>query len=162
FAAIPLAATLATLLDALRDGLGCPVEIEFAVETTPPATFHFLQVRPQYAALGEGASAEPALRKSDLICRSRRVLGIQSRRDLPDLLFVPRATFERARTQEIARQVAALNAGLVARGRPYLLIGPGRWGTADRWLGIPVAWPQIAGAAVIVETGIEGFPVEPS
>ncbi len=79
-----------------------------------------------------------------------------------DVLYVPGAKFDRARTMEIAEEVGRFNRGFVKEATSYLLIGPGRWGSSDRWLGIPVRWDQISGARVIVETDLEGFNITPS
>jgi hypothetical protein len=81
---------------------------------------------------------------------------------LVDVVAVMPETFDRGRTPEIAQHVGALNERLQGEERPYILIGPGRWGSADRWLGIPVPWSAISGARAIVETGLEGIDVPPS
>ncbi len=82
--------------------------------------------------------------------------------DIRDIVLVDRERFDRGRTPEIAAEVGGLNDKLVAEGRPYLLVGPGRWGSSDRWLGVPVSWVEISGAAVIVETDLDDFKVTPS
>jgi len=96
------------------------------------------------------------------LVESKHVLGHGAHDDILDIVFVDRDRFDRARSREAAAQVAELNERLNAAGRPYVLIGVGRWGASDPWLGIPVAWEQISGAQLIVETGFKGFSVDPS
>jgi hypothetical protein len=97
-----------------------------------------------------------------LICQSNRVLGNGRIENLHDIVVVDFQRFERGRSQEVAKAVAHFNASLNAENRPYLLIGVGRWGSNDPWLGIPVAWDEISGARVIVEAGFRDFRVTPS
>jgi hypothetical protein len=78
------------------------------------------------------------------------------------VVLVRQDTFDRGQTEAMATEVGKLNAQLQRAGRPYLLVGPGRWGTSDRWLGIPVEWRQINGASAIVETDLDDVPVQPS
>src|SRR4029077_13368991 len=97
-----------------------------------------------------------------LVCHSFKVLGNGRIRDLRDVVVVDFHRFERARSQEAAEGGAHLNAKLSESGTPYLLIGVGRWGSNDPWLGIPVEWDEISGARVIVEAGFHDFRVTPS
>ena len=97
-----------------------------------------------------------------LICHSSRVLGYGRIDDLRDVVVVDFHRFERGQSQQVAEQVSALNAELSHTNTPYLLIGVGRWGSNDPWLGIPVDWDQVSGARVIVEAGFRDFKVTPS
>jgi hypothetical protein len=97
-----------------------------------------------------------------LVCHSSKVLGNGRIPDLRDVVVVDFHRFERARSKEVAEGVAHLNAKLNESGTPYLLIGVGRWGSNDPWLGIPVEWDEISGARVIVEAGFRDFRVTPS
>jgi hypothetical protein len=97
-----------------------------------------------------------------LICRSRMVLGNGRIQNLHDIVVVDSQRFERGRTREVAEAVAQFNAKLSETNRPYLLIGVGRWGSNDPWLGIKVGWDEISGARVIVEAGFRDFRVTPS
>jgi hypothetical protein len=97
-----------------------------------------------------------------LVCQSLQVLGHGRLQDLHDVIVVDSHRFERARSREVAHSVAHFNAKLNDQGLPYLLIGVGRWGSTDPWLGIPVAWDQISGARAIVESGFHDFRVIPS
>jgi len=99
---------------------------------------------------------------SQLICRSTKVLGNGRIENLHDIVVVDSHRFERSRSHEVGRAVAHFNATLSAENRPYLLIGVGRWGSNDPWLGIPVEWDEISGARAIVEAGFHDFRVTPS
>jgi hypothetical protein len=103
-----------------------------------------------------------AVDPSALICQSSKVLGNGRITNLRDIMVVDFHRFERARSQEVARSVAHFNAKLTSTGDPYLLIGVGRWGSTEPWLGIPVEWDEISGARVIVEAGFRDLRVTPS
>jgi CheY-like chemotaxis protein len=155
----PLAALLDRLLAIGRWGMGAPVEIEFAVDLGK-RELAFLQLRPlamshEMIELVIG-DVDPGL----LLCRSDSVLGNGRIDDIHDIVVVDRQRFERVSSRQAAAEIAQLNAELARR--PYLLIGVGRWGSADPWLGIPVSWEQISGARVIVEAGFADFKVTPS
>src|SRR6266550_1127193 len=162
----PLASILEQLMRIGEDALGRPVEIEFAVRLKrlpdETADFGFLQIRPlMLSREGEECRMED-VDPARLICQSSKVLGNGRIQDLHDAVVVDFHRFERARSQEVARGVIYFNAKLSEKGTPYLLIGVGRWGSNDPWLGIPVAWDQISGARVIVEAGFRDFRVTPS
>ncbi len=149
-----------------EEALGRPVEIEFAVRLPQspdePADFGFLQLRPLVLSReGEDMPMEE-VEPERLVCQSAQVLGHGRLQDLRDVIVVDSHRFERARSHEVAHSVAHFNAKLSEQGTPYLLIGVGRWGSTDPWLGIPVAWDQISGARVIVESGFRDFRVIPS
>lgn len=165
-AMFPLAEILVTLMEIGERGTSAPVEVEFAVDLpmTPgaPAAFGFLQLRP--LALSREA-AELAITDEDrqaAICHSRSVLGNGRLDGIRDLVVVDFHRFERERSQDVALDVARFNRRLVAENRPYVLVGVGRWGSSEPFLGIPVAWDQIAGARAIVEAGFRDFTVTPS
>jgi CheY-like chemotaxis protein len=162
----PLSAILDQLMTIGEDGLGRPVEIEFAVRlaknSSETSEFGFLQMRPLVVSReGEDLRIEVADR-GKLLCQSAQVLGHGRSDTLRDAVVVDFHRFERARSHEVAQSVATFNAKLSDSGKPYLLIGVGRWGSNEPWLGIPVAWDQIAGARVIVESGFRDFRVTPS
>ena len=161
----PLAAILELLVRAGEDALGNPVEIEFAVRlpaTEEPAEFGFLQIRPLTLARDHQDLSIDDVDRSQLICKSTKVLGNGRIENLHDIVVVDSQRFERGRSQEVARAVAHFNATLSADNRPYLLIGVGRWGSNDPWLGIPVEWDEISGARAIIEAGFHDFRVTPS
>jgi hypothetical protein len=162
----PLAKLLQDLLQIAEDGTSSPVEIEFAANLgkSPgdPSEFGFLQMRP-LALSSEAEEIEIGqVLASDLVCRSNKVLGNGRVDGVHDIVVVDRHRFDRLRSRDAAAQVGRFNAELQQQGRPYLLVGVGRWGSADPYLGIPVAWNQIAGARAIVEAGFRDFRVTPS
>jgi hypothetical protein len=162
----PLASILELLTRIGDDAFGRPVEVEFAVRLPQrpqeTAEFGFLQIRPLVLSReGEELRMED-VNPERLVCHSSKVLGNGRVRDLRDVVVVDFHRFERARSQEVAEGVAHLNAKLNESGTPYLLIGVGRWGSNDPWLGIPVEWDEISGARVIVEAGFRDFRVIPS
>jgi CheY-like chemotaxis protein len=163
---LPLPAVFDRLLELGRWGMNTEVEIEFAVElsSTPgePIEFAFLQMRPMVLSRELAELDTESAEARQVLARSGSVLGNGKFAHLRDAVVVDHGRFDRARTVEIAAQVARLNAELVAEGVPYILFGLGRWGSADPWLGIPVTWEQIAGARVIVESGLKDMKVTPS
>jgi CheY-like chemotaxis protein len=162
----PLAETLALLLDIGRRGMNRPTEIEFAVRLDVPSgeprEFGLLQMRPLVLSRETEALKIDEVEPARLVCRSNKVLGNGLIDDLRDVVMVDFHRFDRAQSRQAARAVARFNAELIARGAPYLLIGVGRWGSTDPWLGIPVTWDEIAGARVIVEAGFRDVRVTPS
>ena len=162
----PIAELLQALLEIGEAGTLGPVEIEFAVRLTGDELerpeFGFLQMRPLAMASEAEASEIGHVLASQLICRSECVLGNGRIDDIVDLVVVDRERFDRSRSHEVAAEIARLNAALQDEGRPYLLIGVGRWGSMDPLLGIPVSWHEIAGARAIVECGFKDMHVAPS
>jgi len=162
----PLAEILDVLARAGKDALGNPVEIEFAVrlpqQAGQAAEFGFLQIRPLTLARDGEELTLDDVRPERLICRSSKVLGNGRIENLHDAVVVDSQRFERSRSQEVARAVAQFNHRLSEENRPYLLIGVGRWGSNEPWLGIPVEWDEISGARAIVEAGFHDFRVTPS
>jgi hypothetical protein len=164
--AFPLCAILNELFEAVRKDVGFAVEIEFAVDLdnnpSRKPVFYFLQMRPLVALRERCDIAPESIPQEKLLCRSQRVLGNGRIEGLRDILYVDTVTFDRGQSAGVASVVAGLNERLTAEGRQYLLIGPGRWGSFDPWIGIPVAWHQISGAKVIVEVPPRDLPIEPS
>jgi CheY-like chemotaxis protein len=162
----PLPQILELLLDMGTWGMGTPVEIEFAVSMNPKnggtKEFGLLQMRPLVVHREPEQLKIEIVDRAKLICQSSQVLGNGLIEDIHDVIFVDYNLFERSNTRDIAREVSMFNARLLNERRPYLLVGLGRWGTLDPWLGIPVNWEQIAGARVIIESGMKDMAVEPS
>jgi CheY-like chemotaxis protein len=162
----PLADIVARLLELGSWGMGSPVEIEFAANyllpPDRPKEFFILQLRPMVVSREVEDLEVEDYDDEQLICRSRQVLGNGILSNIRDVVFVDIQKFERSQSQTVAREVAQFNATLVSERRPYLLIGVGRWGTMDPWLGIPVIWSHISGAQVIVETNPKDMTIEPS
>jgi hypothetical protein len=166
YRSFPLAEILADILEIGRKGLGCPVEIEFAVNLGLDAnlrpSFDLLQIRPMGI---RQQNIEVKIEKEDIdgaVCYSTTALGNGRSKEICDIVFVNSDTFDPARTVDIAAEIGRMNRHLVQQQRKYLLIGPGRWGSADRWLGIPVNWNDISGVGAVIETSIENFKADPS
>ncbi len=164
----PLAGLLRHFLDLGRRTMSCPVEIEYAANLNGPGgcppEFAFLQIRPMVVETG-AADIQGILGREEperILCYSTRALGHGRVREIRDIVYVSPDRFDRSKTEQIAREVGELNDRLSAEDRPYLLIGPGRWGTSDPWLGIPVEWRQIDRAGVIIELELEEVPLTPS
>ncbi|QQS38329.1 MAG: histidine kinase [Ignavibacteriales bacterium] len=164
--AFPLAEILDLLLELGTWGMGVPIEIEFAVnlkvEIDKPKEFALLQMRPLVISHESEELDVDSDSADELLCHSQQVLGNGIIGGLYDVVVVDYQKFERAKSREAANEVSHINTRLVNEKRPYLLIGVGRWGSLDPWLGIPVTWDQIAGAAAIVESGFKDLNVTPS
>lgn len=162
----PLPEILDLLLELGSWGMGTPVEIEFAVNLIIPKgkrkEFAMLQMRPMVLSREIEELMIGDIKDSDLICQSEQVLGNGAINGIYDVISVDINKFDRGKSKEVAMEVSKLNSKLLAERKPYLLIGVGRWGSLDSWLGIPVTWDQISGAAVIVEAGFKDFQVTPS
>jgi len=162
----PLAEILQKLLSLGEQEMNTPVEIEFAVNlNTPvgqPKLFSFLQIRPIVQNRDLINIDIDNLNKEDVILSSDSSLGNGQVQDIYDVVYVKPESFDSSMTVEIASVIDEINQKLVGENRPYILIGPGRWGSIDRWLGIPVKWPQISGAKLIVEAGLENYRIDPS
>ncbi len=172
--AIPLAEALCRVLEMTSAGLAGAVEVEFACEMgdwgmpagrvmgrVPPALY-LLQFRPLEVQAADTDVSNYQFDRDDLLCASELSLGHGVSQEIRDIVYVRRQSWDSSRNLEIVSEIDKANRRLTAEGRPYLLIGPGRWGSADRWLGIPVEWSQISGARVIVEASPGGYAVDPS
>ncbi len=162
----PLARILSDLLEMGQKEMQCPVEIEFAADLDTddgmPRLFNTLQIRPIAADSTETPADWSRIDVSDAIVCAENALGTGVIDGIRDVVYVKAAAFDKLRTREIAEQLAVINAGFRTRGEGYVLIGYGRWGSSDPFLGIPVSWIQISEARVIVECGLKDFSVEPS
>jgi hypothetical protein len=162
----PLAEILNIVLDMGAWGMGTPVEVEFAVNISnaqdTKGEVALLQMRPLVTTREFEELSVSDVGSEEAVCFSDRVLGHGILENIQDVVFVDPDRFRRDRSMEVAREVSLFNADLVAAKRPYLLIGNGRWGSADPWLGIPVSWEQIAGARAVVESSFRDFDVTPS
>ena len=163
---IPLADTIATVLDVVKEAFGTPVEIEYAVDLkldkSGKADFYLLQVKP---LVGSGAGYNINLGKIDkdkCLLLSRRSMGNGKVDNISDVVYIEPEKFDNTRTENMASEIEAINDKMLAEGKKYILIGPGRWGTRDRFIGVPVAWPQISQAQVIVEVSLPEFPLDAS
>ena len=165
----PLAQILTDVLAICKKALMCDVEMEFALDVTPNSKgqeliLKLLQVRP-VPEFGDdrGMTVEKADEMiSNKLITSTKALGSGFVEGMKYIVCVPSATFDSAKTREMAAEVARINNKIKAEGSSYLLLGPGRWGSSDPWLGIPVVWSDISEAKMIVETAIPGYRIEPS
>jgi len=159
----PIVNLLKELVAIGQKGMGCPVEMEFAAELNKNKTldFYVLQIRPLLSMREHTVVAiEEKVDRKDYFVSSSKAMGNGIFDNIKDVIFIRNKIFDRANTIEIAMEIGELNKNL--QNTNYILIGPGRWGSADKWLGIPVAWDQISGARVMVETPMEDIKVEPS
>lgn len=161
----PLCGILENIFESCRRELGFAVEIEFAADLGDDSRepeFFFLQMRPLVALRERCDLLLDTIPPEKLLCRSQRVLGNGCIEGLRDIVFVDAANFDRGRSTEVASVVAEINERLMRERRHYVLIGPGRWGSFDPWIGIPVGWHQISWARLIVEVPARDLPIEPS
>jgi hypothetical protein len=163
---VPLIPLLREILRVCKEVVGAEVEVEFAMvlhrHDGLPARLGFLQVRPMVVSTNPIDVSEDLLQSPDVAISSNCALGNGVIEGVRDIVYVAAETFDPSRTREIATELEGLNAWLVAEGRPYVLIGFGRWGTSDPWYGIPCVWSQIAGAKVIVEASWPGMETDMS
>jgi hypothetical protein len=163
---IPLASTLKVVLDVVTEAFGTPVEIEFAIDMTKDedgnTSFYLLQIIPLVGS-GAGYSIDPeTIYTENLLLVTNKSMGNGVINDITDVIYVEPDRFNNMHTNEMADEIDNMNEKMLEENRRYVLIGPGRWGTKDRFLGIPVAWPQISNAKVIVEVSLPNFHLDAS
>jgi len=158
---LPLPGIITRLLDFGIAGMGTSIEMEYAMrhdESNLPE-FNVLQIR-QLMTRRERSNVNISEKEREsALAYSSKALGNGILLDLKDVVFVNPVNFDNTKTLEIAKEIGEINQKI---DRPYLLIGPGRWGTRDRFLGIPVDWNQISRAVAMMEVGLEGFSIDPS
>ncbi len=163
---IPLAQILTELLEIGELAFGVPVEIEFAVDisdnSNEKSIFYILQIRPLSVHSDRILTPPEEIDHSKLWLFTEKGMGNGVIDYLRDIIFIDPDKFDKTRTIEMLEQIKLLNGKMNSENREYILIGPGRWGSRDRLLGVPVRWSDIDCAKVVVETGIEGYYVEPS
>lgn len=161
---MPLPELLQLILRYGEEEMRRPVEIEFAVnlDADRQAEFNLLQIRPMVdnrMMLDEDLAAIP---DAETLLRSHSAIGHGIINDITDVVYVKTEGYLPSHNQQIAEEIERINRRMIDDSRQYMLIGPGRWGSSDPWLGIPVKWPHISGARVIVEAGLDSFQVDPS
>ena len=162
----PLSSILRDILETGQKSMGTPVEIEFAVDLDSNKNklpvFAIIQIRPIIISqeLSQIKWNETDFTNDQILIKSNKVLGNGLINEVRDIIYVEPDTFDSSKTIEIAREIGVLNKD--QKDSPYLLIGPGRWGTKDRWLGIPVNWSDISNVKVMVETALEDYNIKPS
>ena len=162
----PLAEIVADILRMGAEEMRCPVEVEFAVNMDVPSgqqrIFNLLQIRPIIDNQDNRPVDWAAEDSSRALIYGENALGIGLMNDISDIVYVKSGAFDWLSTERIADELLALNARMREAGRGYVLVGPGRWGSSDPFLGVPVKWSHISEAKVIVECSIDRFEVEPS
>lgn len=161
----PLPELLNDVLTMAEEAMGGPVELEFCVNMDMDgsnAEFALLQLRPMSSLSGSSVVTITEQERAAAFCASKHALGNAESNDVYDVLFIHPDDFDIARTMDIKQEILEHNRTLLQENRKYILIGPGRWGTSDRWLGVPVIWSDISGVSAIVETFTESLRVEPS
>ncbi|GBU07602.1 phosphoenolpyruvate synthase [Bacteroidales bacterium] len=164
----PLASILDFVLKLGEKEMGRPVEIEFAVNLEDNQAgemmgiFYLLQIRPIVDSKEMMEEDLSLIKPEDCLLYSRHALGHGITNDVCDIIYVKTDSFLASNNQAIAYEIEKINKKMVEQNRPYVLVGPGRWGTSDSWLGIPIKWPHISNACVIVESGLENYRIEPS
>jgi hypothetical protein len=163
---IPLARTINIILDVVKEALGSPVEIEFAVDLNKDknglASFYLLQIKPLVGSEEEFTIDTTNLDYQRMVLYSTKTMGNGLINTIRDLIFVKPETFTNAHTVEITYQIEHMNKRMQQEGKRYVLLGPGRWGTRDKFIGVPVVWPQICNAKVIVEMSLDDYPLDAS
>ncbi len=159
----PLANNIGALLEIGAKEMGRPVEIEFAMQiSSGKAWFYLLQIRPIVDRSEDVSASYDAIQGERLLLSSHSVLGNGSIADVKDFVYVRSENFNPALSEQIAEELAQLNEQMIREDRGYVLVGPGRWGSSDPWLGIPVKWPHISQARIIVECGLPSYRIDPS
>jgi CheY-like chemotaxis protein len=166
FSSFPIAEVLDYLLELGQKEMGNPVEIEFAAnletEANLPNIFNFLQIRPIVESDHSRVVDLADIRKEDTIIMSDSALGNGMIRGLKDIIYVKPESFKAVNNKKIVELLDQVNSDFIRDARNYILIGPGRWGSTDPWLGIPIKWPHISQARVIVESGLQNYTIDPS
>ncbi len=162
----PLAEILDNLLRLGEQAMNNPVEIEFAVDTDKTGkklnVFSLLQIRPIVVNEQSIHSRINKVNPDEVIIYSEKALGNGSYNNISDIIYVKPEAFKTSETQQIASELEVMNHEFLNGQSQYVLIGPGRWGSSDPWLGIPIKWAHISAARIIVESGLENFRVDPS
>ena len=163
---IPLAQTIEVVLDVVKEAMGSPVEIEFAVDLTKDkqnrASFYLLQIKPLIGSAMDYNINLDKIPTDHILLYAEKSMGNGLIDNIKDVVYVDIDVFDKADTVQMTYEIEKLNKMFAEKGEKYLLIGPGRWGTRDRWIGIPVNWAQISHARVIIETSLEGYPLDAS
>jgi len=163
---VPLAKMIGATLDLVKEAMGMPVEIEFAVdlsrEPDQPSNFYLLQVKPIVELKTDFELAPESIDLEQTLLYSSKTMGNGQIDHITDVIYVDADSFDKTDTLTVAAEIEQLNKLMIAENREYILIGPGRWGSRDRFIGIPVTWTQISSAKVIVEVGLPDLPLDPS
>ncbi len=163
---IPLSETISLILNTVKEAFGSPVEIEYAVDLDRSKnglpTFYLLQIKPLIGNQLKNNIVLDELDRSQMALFTKSSLGNGVIKDIRDVIFVDTRKFSKLKTLEMATEIEHLNNLMIKSDRQYILIGPGRWGSRDRFVGIPVNWSQISNAKVIVEVSLDNYPLDSS
>ncbi|MFC2115236.1 PEP/pyruvate-binding domain-containing protein [Bacteroidota bacterium] len=163
---VPLAKALNLILNLVKEAMGSPVEIEYALDLERDgqgrASLYLLQIKPLVGSKGDFEIDLDEIDTDSALIFAERSMGNGRVEDIRDVVYVKPEKFNKTKTNEIIPEIEAINAEMGKNGKKYILIGPGRWGTRDRFIGIPVAWPQISNARIIVEMSLPEFPLDAS
>ncbi|MDP3451736.1 MAG: PEP/pyruvate-binding domain-containing protein, partial [Bacteroidales bacterium] len=163
---MPLADILCDLLSICHNEMHSAVEIEFAVNMDVPKgedyIFSLLQIRPITSNNDSKSLNWNEIETNNALIYAEKALGVGAIDGIRDIIYVRGDNFDSAHTLEISEEINRLNSRMKEEKRNYILVGPGRWGSSDPWLGIPIKWPDISEAKVIIECGLKNFRVEPS
>jgi hypothetical protein len=162
----PLPEILKTILNLGQQQLNNPVEIEFAVNIDParkkPNLFNLLQIRPIVENYETVKFKLEKIGQDETIISSKSALGNGTIEGIRDLVYVRTENFDASKNLEVATKLNELNDRFLKEELHYILVGPGRWGSSDPWLGIPIKWPQISASRLIIESGLENYRIDPS
>ena len=162
---VPLPHLLREVLRLGQEAMRRPVEIEFAVEieaASRSCVFYLLQIRPMVDVKSDVHINLSEIRPETILLQSNNALGHGQMDDITDVVYVKTDGYNAGNNPLIAEEISRINAKFLDRGEHYVLVGPGRWGSSDSWLGIPVKWPNISAARIIVEAGLTNYRVDPS
>ncbi len=162
----PLAEIISNVLKVCENAMNNPVEIEFAVNLNPQDSedkyFNLLQIRPIVEEIINEEIDFSNIKQKDTIIQSQTSLGHGIIKGIHDIIYVKPESFDSVNNQKIVPVIEKINNEFIESGKNYILSGPGRWGSSDPWLGIPVVWSQISAARLIIESGLENYQIEPS
>ncbi len=163
---LPLAETLQVLLKLLKEAMGSPVEIEYAIDLEPDdnglPTFYLLQIKPLIRMEKQIKIDTEAVKQKNILMYAEKGMGNGKLKHIKDVVYVDPERFDKMKTREIAREINELNDYFEKADKDYILIGPGRWGSRDPFTGIPVSWANISKARIIIEMGLPDFPLDAS
>lgn len=163
---IPFAQTIDVMLETIKEAFGSPVEIEYAVDLNKTEnnlpSFYLLQIKP---LININLPSDVEVEKPDknrTILYTESSLGNGEIKDIKDVIYIDVKNFNKLETLEMVKDIEMLNQLMLKQNKKYMLIGPGRWGTRDQYLGLPVVWSQISNAKIIVEISLENYPLDSS
>jgi len=163
---IPMAKTLEVILDIVSEAMGSPIEIEFAIDLNKDkdgrASFYLLQIKPLIKNIIDNDIKLDKIDNDRLLLYSENGMGNGRIDNIYDVIYIDMTRFDKLKTEKMRDEIETLNQEMIRQNRKYILIGPGRWGTRDRFIGIPVNWSNISNAKIIVEVSMEDFPLDAS